>query len=162
MLIPFFYLLREGGMKTSITELLTLLEAMKKGLAGQSVDDFYYLARASLVKDEADLDRFDRIFGAYYKGIEDSLADLMQDIPEDWLRHQAELMLSEEERARIEALGGFEELMRRSKNGSMSRMSAMKAAIAGSGRPVPRRSARTATTPRACAWGNRVRAIAVP
>ncbi len=112
MLIPFFYMLREGGMKTSITELLTLLEAMKKGLAGQSVDDFYYLARASLVKDEADLDRFDRIFGVYYKGIEDSLEDLMQDIPEDWLRHQAELMLSEEERARIEAMGGFEELMK--------------------------------------------------
>ena len=112
MLIPFFYMLREGGMKTSITELLTLLEAMKKGLAGQSVDDFYFLARASLVKDEADLDRFDRIFGAYYKGIEDSLADLMQEIPEDWLRHQAELMLSEEERARIESMGGFEELMK--------------------------------------------------
>jgi len=112
VLIPFFYMLREGGMKTSITELLTLLEAMKKGLAGQSVDDFYFLARASLVKDEADLDRFDRIFGAYYKGIEDSLGDLMQEIPEDWLRHQAELMLSEEERARIESMGGFEELMK--------------------------------------------------
>ena len=84
----------------------------EKGLAGQSVDDFYYLARASLVKDEADLDRFDRIFGAYFKGVEDSLADLMQEIPEDWLRHQAELMLSEEERARIEAMGGFEELMK--------------------------------------------------
>jgi len=105
-------MLREGGMKTSITELLTLLEAMKKGLAGQSVEDFYFLARASLVKDEAELDRFDRIFGAYFKGVEDSLADLMQDIPEDWLRHQAELMLSEEERAKIESMGGFEELMK--------------------------------------------------
>ncbi len=112
MLIPFFYMLREGGMKTSITELLTLLEAMKKGLAGQSVDDFYFLARASLVKDEADLDRFDRIFGAYFKGVQDSLADLTQELPEDWLRHQAELMLSEEERAKIEAMGGFEELMK--------------------------------------------------
>ena len=58
MLIPFFFLLRDGGMKTSITELLTLLEAMQRGLAGQSVDDFYYLARATLVKDESDLDRF--------------------------------------------------------------------------------------------------------
>jgi len=112
VLIPFFFMLREGGMKTSITELLTLLEAMKKGLAGQSVEDFYFLARASLVKDEAELDRFDRIFGAYFKGVEDSLADLMQDIPEDWLRHQAELMLSEEERAKIESMGGFEELMK--------------------------------------------------
>ncbi|GAG64100.1 unnamed protein product, partial [marine sediment metagenome] len=80
MLIPFFYLLREGGMKTSITELLTLHEGLQSGLAGQSVDDFYFLARATLVKDEANLDRFDRIFGAYFKGVDDSLSDLMQDI----------------------------------------------------------------------------------
>jgi uncharacterized protein with von Willebrand factor type A (vWA) domain len=105
-------MLREGGMKTSITELLTLLEAMKQGLAGQSVDDFYYLARTTLVKDESELDRFDRIFGAYFKGVEDSLSDLFQEIPEDWLRHHAELALTEEERAQIESMGGFEELMR--------------------------------------------------
>ncbi len=111
MLIPFFFMLREGGMKTSITELLTLLEALKRGVAGQSVDDFYFLARAALVKDETELDRFDRIFGAYFKGIEDTLDDLFQDIPEEWLRRQAELNLSEEERAKIEALGGFDELM---------------------------------------------------
>jgi uncharacterized protein with von Willebrand factor type A (vWA) domain len=112
MLIDFFYLLRKGGMKTSITELLMLLEVMEKGLAGQSVDDFYYLARACLVKDESQLDRFDRIFAAYFKGVEDSLSDLIQDVPEDWVRRQAELLLSEEERAEIEAMGGFEELMR--------------------------------------------------
>jgi len=112
MLIPFFYLLRDSGMKPSITELLTLLEAMKKGVAGQSVDDFYYLSRACLVKDESKLDLFDRIFAAYFKGVEDSLSDLMTDVPEEWLRHQAELFLSEEERARIETMGGFEELMR--------------------------------------------------
>jgi uncharacterized protein with von Willebrand factor type A (vWA) domain len=111
MLIPFFYLLRDGGMKTSITELLTLLEAMKKGMAGQNVDDFYYLARACLVKDESKLDLFDRIFASYFNGVEDSFADLVSDLPDEWLRRQAELMLSEEERARIEALGGFEELM---------------------------------------------------
>ena len=70
-------------------ELLTLLEAMKKGLAGQSVDDFYFLARTTLVKDESELDRFDRIFGAYFKGVEDSLADLFQEIPEEWLRRQS-------------------------------------------------------------------------
>jgi uncharacterized protein with von Willebrand factor type A (vWA) domain len=112
VLIPFFFMLRDGGMKTSITELLTLLEGMKRGLPGENVDDFYYLARATLVKDESDLDKFDRIFGAYFKGIEDSLADLFEDVPEDWLAHRAELMLSEEERAQIESLGGFEELMR--------------------------------------------------
>ncbi len=112
MLIPFFFMLREGGMKTSITELLTLLEAMKRGVAGHDVNDFYFLARATLVKDESDLDRFDRIFGVYFKGIEDSLADLFESIPDDWLRHQAELMLSDEERAQIESMGGFEELMK--------------------------------------------------
>ena len=111
MLIPFFYQLRDGGMKTSITELLMLLEVMEKGLAGQSVDDFYYLSRACLVKDESQIDRFDRIFAAYFRGVEDSLSDLIQDVPEDWLRRQAELLLSEEERAQIEAMGGFEELM---------------------------------------------------
>lgn len=111
MLVPFFYMLREGGMKTSITELLTLLEAMQKGLAGQSVDDFYYLSRSALVKDEALLDRFDRIFAAYFRGVEDNFADLFGEVPEDWLRQQAELHLSAEERARIEALGGFEALM---------------------------------------------------
>jgi uncharacterized protein with von Willebrand factor type A (vWA) domain len=111
MLIPFFYLLRDGGVKTSITELLTLLEALKKGVAGQSVDDFYYLARTCLVKDESQLDRFDRIFAAYFKGIEDALTDLLEDVPEDWLRSQAELLLTAEEKAQIEALGGFEALM---------------------------------------------------
>ena len=112
MLIPFFFLLREGGVKVSITELLTLLEALKQDVAGQSVDDFYYLARAALVKDEAQFDRFDRIFGAYFQGIEDALGDLLEDVPEDWLTRQAELHLSEEERALIESLGGFDELMK--------------------------------------------------
>ena len=78
MLLTFFYMLRSGGMKTSITEWLALLEAMKKGLAGQSVDDFYYLARTTLVKDESELDRFDRIFGAYFKGVDDTLEDLLR------------------------------------------------------------------------------------
>jgi uncharacterized protein with von Willebrand factor type A (vWA) domain len=112
MLVPFFYHLRQGGIKTSITELLTLLQAMQNGLANENVDDFYVLARSCLVKDEARLDRFDRIFAAYFKGVDDALGDLLQDLPEEWLRRQAELHLSDEEKAQIEALGGFEELMR--------------------------------------------------
>jgi uncharacterized protein with von Willebrand factor type A (vWA) domain len=112
MLLSFFYLLREGGMKVSITEWLALLDALRHGLAGQSVDDFYYLARTTLVKDESELDRFDRIFGAYFRGVDDALGDLLVDIPDEWLRRQAELLLTEEERAQIEALGGFEELMK--------------------------------------------------
>ncbi len=112
MLIPFFFLLREGGVKVSITELLTLLEALKQDVAGQSVDDFYYLSRSALVKDEAQFDRFDRIFAVYFQGIEDALGDLFEDVPEDWLTRQAELHLSDEERALIESLGGFDELMK--------------------------------------------------
>lgn len=111
MLTDFFFMLREGGMKPSITELLTLLEAMKKGVAGQSVDDFYYLARSCLVKDESQFDRFDRIFSAHFHGIEEAFKELLTELPEEWLRKQAELHLSDEEMAQIEAMGGFEALM---------------------------------------------------
>jgi len=111
MLIRFFFMLREGGLKPSITELLTLLAALKGGVAGHSVEDFYYLARAALVKDESLYDRFDRIFGAHFRGIEANLKSLAGEIPEEWLRRQAELLLSEEERAQIEAMGGFDKLM---------------------------------------------------
>jgi uncharacterized protein with von Willebrand factor type A (vWA) domain len=112
MLIPFFFALREGGLKTSVTELLCLLEGLERGLASYRLDDFYYLSRAALVKDESQLDRFDRIFSAYFRGVEDSLSDLFGEIPDEWLRRQAELVLSREEQARIEALGGFEALMK--------------------------------------------------
>jgi len=111
MLTEFFFMLREGGMKPSITELLTLLEAMKRGVAGLNVDDFYYLARACLVKDETRFDQFDRIFSAHFHGIEEALKALAEKLPDDWLRKQAELYLSEEERAKIEAMGGFDALM---------------------------------------------------
>lgn len=111
MLTKFFFMLREGGLKPSITELLTLLEAMRSGVAQQSVDDFYYLARSCLVKDESKFDRFDKIFAAHFDGIEEGFKALVAEVPEEWLRQQAELVLSEEERAEIEALGGFEKLM---------------------------------------------------
>jgi uncharacterized protein with von Willebrand factor type A (vWA) domain len=111
MLTKFFFMLREGGMKPSITELLTLLEAMRCGVASKSVDDFYYLARSSLVKDESQFDRFDKIFAAHFNGIEDAFAAMLTELPEEWLRRRAELVLSEEERAEIETLGGFEKLM---------------------------------------------------
>jgi uncharacterized protein with von Willebrand factor type A (vWA) domain len=112
MLTGFFFMLREGGMRPSITELLTLLEAMKRGVAGHSVEDFYYLSRSCLVKDESQFDRFDRIFAAHFHGIEEAFRALAEALPEDWLRKQAELLLSEEELAVIESLGGFEELMK--------------------------------------------------
>lgn len=104
-------MLREGGIKPSITELLTLLEALKAGIAGTSVDDFYFLSRSCLVKDETLFDRFDQVFATHFHGVEDAFRALAQELPEDWLRRQAELMLSDEDRARIEALGGFDKLM---------------------------------------------------
>lgn len=111
MLIRFFYMLREAGLKTSLTELLTLLAAMKEGLAGTSVDQFYFLARACLVKDETQFDRFDQVFAAHFKGIEEAFSTLMAEIPADWLQQLNQLELTDEERAQIEAMGGLEALM---------------------------------------------------
>ncbi|MEL6447629.1 MAG: VWA domain-containing protein [Pseudomonadota bacterium] len=112
MLTRFFYMLREGGMKTSVTELLTLLGAMKQGLAGTSVDDFYYLSRSCLVKDETQFDRYDKIFAAHFRGIEDAFRSLIADVPDDWIRQLGTLDLTDEERAEIESLGGFDEIMK--------------------------------------------------
>lgn len=111
MLITFFFMLRAGGVKVSITEFLTLLEVLKQRLAAYSVDEFYYLSRACLVKDEALYDRFDRAFGAHFKGVQNLFTDEVAEIPEDWLRKQLERNLSDEEKAQIEALGGWEKLM---------------------------------------------------
>ena len=78
MLVSFFFLLREGGLKVSITEFLTLLELLKRRVTRFNIEEFYYLARACLVKDEALYDRFDRVFSAHFKGIEDLLALQLQ------------------------------------------------------------------------------------
>ena len=112
MLIQFFFLLRKAGIRASITELLTLHESLAAGLADYSIDNFYLLARSTLVKDETQFDRFDQAFGAYYKGLEKAFGELGGEIPEEWLRRQAELYLSDEEKRKIESLGGFEELMK--------------------------------------------------
>ena len=111
MRVSFFFALREGELKVSITEFLTLLELLKKRVIRFDVEEFYYLARACLVKDEALYDRFDRVFSAHFKGIEQSFDPAGAGLPEDWLRKQFELGLSEEEKARIQALGGWEILM---------------------------------------------------
>jgi uncharacterized protein with von Willebrand factor type A (vWA) domain len=111
MLVSFFFLLREGGLKVSITEFLTLLELLKRRVTRFNIEEFYYLARACLVKDEALYDRFDRVFSAHFKGIEDLFGPDGAEIPEEWLRRYFELGLSDEEKAQIEALGGWEKLM---------------------------------------------------
>ena len=111
MLVRFFFLLRRAGVPVSITELLTLLEALKAGLGGLDAERFYYLARTCLVKDERYYDRYDRAFAAHFKGAEDLFAMLQKELPEDWLAKMAVREFTDAEKAEIEALGGWEELM---------------------------------------------------
>ncbi|MEL6959487.1 MAG: VWA domain-containing protein [Pseudomonadota bacterium] len=114
MFLPFFDQLRRGGVPVSLREYLTFLEGMSKGLATYDIDAFYYLARASMVKDERNLDKFDRAFAAAFEGLEGISADQVLeavDIPREWLEKMAEKHLSEEEKREIEALGGFDKLM---------------------------------------------------
>jgi uncharacterized protein with von Willebrand factor type A (vWA) domain len=111
MLVPFFFKLREGGVPVSITEFLTLLEALEAHLASSSAEDFYYLARSCLVKDERHFDRFDRAFAAHFKGAEELFEGMLANIPSDWLKRMGERTLSDEEKAKIEALGGWDKLI---------------------------------------------------
>ncbi|MBK6386109.1 MAG: VWA domain-containing protein [Rhodoferax sp.] len=119
MLIDFFYTLRSAKLPVSVKEYLTLMEALKEGVVGPAsdnedgsgykIDDFYYLSRTTLVKDEKHYDKFDRAFASYFKGVE-TVADFTQDIPLEWLRKNLELELSPEEKAKIEKMG-WDELM---------------------------------------------------
>lgn len=111
MLFSFFLTLRAAGLKTALSEFLMLLEAMSKHVAIFSLDDFYHLARITLVKDETQYDRFDLAFAAYFKGIEAVTGEVLGSVPEDWLRKQADRLFSDEEKAKIQSLGGLEALM---------------------------------------------------
>jgi hypothetical protein len=118
MFFAFFLALRAAGVKTSLREFLTLQEAMLQGLSGFDTEHFYYLARTILVKDERFLDRFDVIFAEHFKGILNAAPEApgevaMRELPAAWLEKLAEKHLTEEEKALIEATGGFEALMER-------------------------------------------------
>jgi len=110
MLIGFFLHLKAARLPVSTREFLTLLEALEARVVSLSIDDFYYLARAALIKDEAQFDRYDLAFAAYFKGAE-AIFDIRAGIPEEWLRKEFERLLSDEDKARIEALGGWAKLM---------------------------------------------------
>jgi uncharacterized protein with von Willebrand factor type A (vWA) domain len=111
MLIGFFQVLRRAGIPVSIKELLDLILALKNQLAFSSVDDFYFLSRTVLVKDEKYFDRFDQAFGFYFRDLE-SLHDIIQAmIPDEWLRQEFSQQLSEEDKARVESLGGLDKLI---------------------------------------------------
>ena len=111
MLVRFFFLLRSTGVPVSITELLALLEALEAGLSDASAERFYYLSRTCLVKDERYYDRFDKAFATHFKGIQDLFALLEKELPADWLAKLAEKNLSDEEKAQVETLGGWDKLM---------------------------------------------------
>jgi uncharacterized protein with von Willebrand factor type A (vWA) domain len=111
MLIRFFYMLREGGVPVSITEFLALLEALEARIVGLSAEEFYWLARAVLVKDERYYDRFDIVFAAHFKGLESAFETLVAELPAEWLRRSKDLFLTDEDKARIESLGGWDKLM---------------------------------------------------
>ncbi|WIV96486.1 vWA domain-containing protein [Kinneretia aquatilis] len=113
MLIKFFYTLRAAKLPVSVREFLSLLEGLEKGVIGSegaaSIDDFYFLARTTLIKDETQFDKFDRAFAAYFKGVE-LLSDFSQELPLEWLRQHLQLELSDEQKAAIEKMG-WNELM---------------------------------------------------
>jgi uncharacterized protein with von Willebrand factor type A (vWA) domain len=111
MLINFFFELRQVGVPVTVTEFLTLLEALRERVAWVSAQDFYYLARTSLVKDERHYDRFDRVFGKVFAGAEQLFAELVAQVPAEWLKSLSERMLNEEEKRKVEALGGWDRLL---------------------------------------------------
>ena len=112
MFTGFFMALREAKVPVTLKEHLTLMEGLKAGVCDWSVESFYYLSRATLVKDEAHLDKFDRVFGEVFKGIENlNPEELLAAIPEEWLKKLGERFFTEEEKRQIEALGGWDKLM---------------------------------------------------
>ena len=111
MLINFFFTLKKARIPVSITELLHLLEILKARLAYADIDEFYYLSRMALVKDERHYDKFDRAFSTYFKGLEDLSSLLASLIPDEYLRREFEKSLTPEELEKIQSLGGLEKLI---------------------------------------------------
>jgi hypothetical protein len=111
MFVEFFHQLKAAGVPVTLKEYLTLMEAMEHDLAARRVEGFYYLSRAALVKDERNLDKFDRVFGKVFKGLELTEQALAVEIPSEWLKKLAEKYLTEEEKKQIEAMGGLDKLL---------------------------------------------------
>ena len=111
MFMRFFTELREAKVPVTLKEYLVLMEGLDKQVIDRSVDDFYYLSRAVLVKDEKNLDRFDQVFGHVFKGLDKLTDGITADIPAEWLKKISDQFLTDEEKAQIEAMGGFDKLM---------------------------------------------------
>jgi uncharacterized protein len=112
MLIDFFFALKTARVPVSIKEFMVLLEGLKRSVIAPSLDEFYYFSRLALVKDEQHFDKFDRAFGAYFKGAQSAI-DARMDIPDEWLQKKLERELTPEEKALVEKLGGWDALMAR-------------------------------------------------
>ncbi|RUO22228.1 hypothetical protein CWE08_03305 [Aliidiomarina iranensis] len=110
MLIEFFFRLRAHGLKVSITELLDLLNALEQQVIFANIDDFYSLSRMVLVKDESQYDRFDRAFAEYFEGVNE--VDIAASIPQEWLEKSLQRQLSAEDKEKLKALGGLDELLK--------------------------------------------------
>lgn len=111
MFLAFFTELKASGVPVSLKEYLTLIEALDADLAHYSTEDFYYLSRAALVKDERNLDRFDRVFGHVFKGLASPGDALLAEVPEEWLRKLAEKHLTEDEKKLVKSLGGLDKIL---------------------------------------------------
>ena len=111
MFINFFQELKQANIPVTLREYLTLIEALNADIPQRKVEDFYYLSRSTLVKDEKNLDKFDRVFGNVFKGLENIEEIETAEIPEEWLQLLNEKYLTEEEKKQIEAMGGWEKLM---------------------------------------------------
>lgn len=111
MLVRFFLEVRAAGIPASITEFLSLLQALEARVASCSAEEFYWLARLSLVKDERHFDRFDRVFAEHFAGAERIFDRLVAEVPAEWLQAMAQRLFSDEERAKVEALGSWDTLL---------------------------------------------------
>ncbi|MGA2125641.1 MAG: VWA domain-containing protein, partial [Xanthobacteraceae bacterium] len=111
MFVTFFHELKSAGLPVTLREYLTLMEAMEQDLAERRVIDFYYLSRATLVKDERNLDKFDRVFAKIFEGLELMAEASEAAIPAEWLKKLTEKYLTEEEKKQIEAMGGLDKLL---------------------------------------------------
>src|SRR4029453_3907386 len=108
MLTRFFFDLRTAGVPVTVTEFLTLLEGLKERVVWISAKEFYYFARTCLVKDERHYDRFDRVFAATFAGAAQLFAQLVAEVPVEWLKALTERTLTDEEKERVQSLGGWE------------------------------------------------------
>jgi uncharacterized protein with von Willebrand factor type A (vWA) domain len=162
MFYPFFLALRKEGIPVSVTEYLSFLEGMAAGLGHFEVTEVYHLSRTVMVKDERFLDRFDRAFATSFQGLDHISPEMVLEalnLPEEWLRKLAERALSDEEKAQVSAVGGFDALMDALRQRLAEQRERHRAEINGSVRRAPRRLGLTAIIPKEYALVRTIAAI---